>query len=99
MWTAADLDATMHGNRLPSQNSNSSNTTTSTHEKMELGQAQASMHRGQKKDNDAWKKEATCHHCGKKGHIKPDCFSFQRSQGKSAPQKGKGKPARANLAQ
>ena len=24
-------------------------------------------------DDEAWKKEATCHHCGKKGHIRPDC--------------------------
>lgn len=26
--------------------------------------------------NDAWKKDATCHFCGKRGHIKPDCFSY-----------------------
>ncbi len=33
-------------------------------------------------NNDAWKKTATCHYCGKKGHIKPDCRAFARSKGK-----------------
>jgi hypothetical protein len=44
----------------------------------------------------AWKKDATCHYCGKRGHIKTDCYSFLRSQGKPT---GSGhKPAgRANV--
>ena len=25
------------------------------------------------KKKDDWKQKATCHHCGKKGHIRPDC--------------------------
>ena len=25
------------------------------------------------KKKDYWKQKATCHHCGKKGHIRPDC--------------------------
>ena len=33
--------------------------------------------------SDAWKKDATCHFCGKKGHIKKDCYSFLRSQGRA----------------
>ena len=28
---------------------------------------------GRAKDNDDWQKTATCHHCHKKGHIRPNC--------------------------
>lgn len=57
---------------------------------MELGNAQAykrkgnphsnNSHNHRKPTNDAWKAAATCHHCGKRGHIKPDCRSLQRQQ-------------------
>ncbi|DAZ98230.1 TPA: hypothetical protein N0F65_011698 [Lagenidium giganteum] len=32
-----------------------------------------------KSQND-WKKSATCHKCGKKGHIAPDCKSHERTE-------------------
>ena len=31
----------------------------------------------QNKQNGDWKRNATCHFCGKKGHIKPDCRAYQ----------------------
>lgn len=41
--------------------------------------------------SDTWKKDATCHFCGKKGHIKPDCFSYKKQQGTASGGKTPGR--------
>ena len=33
-----------------------------------------------KDKKDEWKKKATCHMCGKKGHIRPDCHLKEDEQ-------------------
>ena len=49
---------------------------------MELGTARGSARvrgarggarGGGRGNDDSWKRQATCHFCGKKGHIKPNC--------------------------
>jgi Reverse transcriptase (RNA-dependent DNA polymerase) len=36
---------------------------------------------GGKRYDDSWHKDAECHHCGKKGHIKPNCPDLKDSKG------------------
>jgi hypothetical protein len=31
-------------------------------------------------DDDAWKKNITCHKCGKKGHLAPECKSKNKPE-------------------
>ncbi len=41
-----------------------------------------------------WKKNATCHYCGKRGHIKPDCNQLRRDNNPTTVKGGAyGKPA------
>ena len=41
------------------------------------------------KKKDDWKQKATCHHCGKKGHIRPDCPDIEQDSEKDEPVKPK----------
>ena len=44
--------------------------------------------------NADWKKDAVCHYCGKRGHIKPDCHKLRRDNNSSNVKGGAyGKPA------
>lgn len=49
-------------------------------------------------NGDAWKRDATCHFCGKKGHVKPDCYAYKRQQGgPSSSQQQSNRRPQANL--
>ena len=41
------------------------------------------------KKKDDWKQKATFHHCGKKGHICPDCLEIEQDPEKYEPVKPK----------
>ena len=41
------------------------------------------------KKKDDWKQKATCHHCGKKGHIRPDCPKIEQDSDKDETVKPK----------
>ena len=41
------------------------------------------------KKKDDWNQKVTCHHCGKKGHIRPDCPEIEQDSEKDEPVKPK----------
>ena len=41
------------------------------------------------KNKNDWNQKATCHHCGKKGHIRPDCPEIEQDSEKDEPVKPK----------
>ncbi len=53
------------------------------------------FHANQPNNNNKgdWRRNAVCHYCGKKGHIKPDCRSYLASTNANPKGGAIGKPA------
>ena len=57
------------------KNSNKKNDQT-----VSFAQKESNNNRNNGKYDDSWHKDATCHNCGKKGHIKPNCPDLDKNE-------------------